>query len=79
MDANSDIEDETLRKIERQEMLQQLQSLPTQTRLLLVMRFVSGQTLREISEQTGVKLPTVAFRIYKAIKNLRTKLTPEGV
>ena len=79
IDPNEDVEVATMNKLEQQRVLHALDTLPPDIRLLLVMRFVSGQTLREISEQTGVKLPTVAFRICKGVDRLRESLSMEGV
>ncbi|MBA3726285.1 MAG: sigma-70 family RNA polymerase sigma factor [Armatimonadetes bacterium] len=68
----------TEKNMDRTLILEAIQGLPPATRLLIVMRFTNGQTLREISEQTGIQLPTVAFRIAKAIQSLRETLVPEG-
>ncbi len=78
-DGAESMETSTLKKLEKQSVLRALQAVPAEMRLLLVLRFVSGLTLREISEQTGVKLPTVAFRISKGIQKLRERLSREAV
>ncbi|MDR3689574.1 MAG: sigma-70 family RNA polymerase sigma factor [Fimbriimonas sp.] len=74
--ASEDVEREVFDRMERQELIDALAKLPTQVRLLVVMRFSLDLTFREISEQTGIKLPTVAFRIAKGVEALRSALTP---
>lgn len=79
IDGRESVEKATMKMLERQSVLEALAELPPETRLLIAMRFTLGQTLREISEQTGIKLPTVAFRITRAVEQLRQRLIPEGV
>ncbi len=78
-ESGDNIETATLKNMERQAVMEALNSLSPDIRLLLVMRFISCQTFREISEQTGVKLPTVAWRVSKGIEKLRESLSAEGV
>lgn len=75
-DAES-LESTVVKKMERQAVLRALNEVSPDVRLLLVLRFVQGLTLREIAEQTGIKLPTVAFRIAKGIERLRERLRAE--
>lgn len=77
-ESGADPEQQTMDSIQRQEVLQALDGLPDETRLLLVMRFVNGLSLREIAEATGCKLSTVAFRITRGVETLRTRLAPSA-
>ena len=74
--ANDDTEREVMETMDRKEVLEALGNLPKDCRLLLIMRFSLGLTFREIAEQTGFKLPTVAFRIGKGVEALRKVLAP---
>lgn len=67
-------EAEVLNRIERERILIALSNLSSEVRLLIVMRFSLGFTLREISDQTRIKLPTVAAKIAAGIKALRESL-----
>lgn len=73
--VSGDPEQEALDRMERQEVLRAVAALKPETRLMLTMKFVLGYTFREISERTGVKLPTVAFRVTRALESLRATLS----
>lgn len=73
--APENVEEEVFDRMERQSLVEALAALPNDTRLLVVMRFSLGLTFREISEQTGIKLPTVAARVARGIDALREALT----
>lgn len=72
--GREETENTVIAGLEKQRVLAALETLPADIRMLVVMRFVSGMSFREISEQTGVKLPTVAFRVSRGIDRLREAL-----
>lgn len=72
-----DIHDEVFERMERVDMLNALSQLPNDMRLLVVMRFSVGLTLREIADQTGIKLPTVASRIGRGIDAMRQAMAAQ--
>jgi RNA polymerase sigma-70 factor (ECF subfamily) len=73
--SGENLERDVIDRMERTDVLDALHQLPQEIRLLVVMRFSLGLTFREISEQTGIKLPTVAFRVSKGIEALRRTLS----
>jgi RNA polymerase sigma-70 factor (ECF subfamily) len=72
--AREDVHSEVLARMESRAVVESVADLPNDTRLLIVMRFSLGMTFREISEQTGIKLPTVAARICRGIELIREAL-----
>ncbi len=70
-------EDEALQRLERKEILFALQKLRPEIRVPVILRLVMGHSFREISERTGVKLPTVAFRVTRGIEMLREVLSAD--
>ncbi len=81
LDIPSDdcVEEITFRRAESAAIMRAMQELAPDIRLIVVMRFVLGLTLREIAEHTSTKLPTVAFRLGRALDQLRGKLESQGV
>lgn len=75
--SEGDAELEAMEHVEHQQVRAELANLPDDIRLLVSMRFVLGLSFREISEATGVKLATVAFRVSKGLDLLRKRLAPE--
>jgi RNA polymerase sigma factor (sigma-70 family) len=53
-----------------------LQSLRSEDRTLLHMRFWQELSIAQIAERTGLKYSTVAVRLFRVLKNLREKLGP---
>ena len=76
MPGPDDVEQDVFDRLERHDLIEALAVLPNDIRLLVVMRFSLGLTFREISEQTGIKLPTVAARVSRGIDSLRAVLAP---
>lgn len=74
--AESDVEKEVMDRIDRQDVLKALGTLPKDVRLLLILRFSLGLSLREVADQTGIKLPTVAVRLTRGVESLRKALAP---
>lgn len=72
--ATDDVEAVVLGSAERLAVAEAVRQLGPELRLPIIMRFTLGKTLREISEETGVKLPTVASRITRGIELLRSAL-----
>lgn len=71
VEASVAFEAEIIDRDERRKCLEAVQDLAPDLRLAVVMRFSLGKSLREISEETGVKLPTIASRISRALELLR--------
>jgi RNA polymerase sigma factor (sigma-70 family) len=53
-----------------------LQSLRSEDRTLLHMRFWQDLSIAQIAEKTGLKYSTVAVRLFRVLKYLREKLGP---
>lgn len=68
------IRDETERMIFRV-----MQSLASEQREILALRFFGGHSYEEIARISGVPVGTVKSRIFYAVKNCREKLQKEGV
>ncbi len=62
--------------IEKLEINQALESLPTDHRTVLLLGVVEGFTCREISEILAVPIGTVMSRLSRARQSLREKLAP---
>jgi RNA polymerase sigma-70 factor (ECF subfamily) len=64
-------------RIEKREQLEiALQSLRSDDRALLHMRFWQELGIAQIAERTGLKYSAVAVRLFRILKNLREKLGP---
>jgi RNA polymerase sigma-70 factor (ECF subfamily) len=56
-----------------------MQSLPSEQREILAVRYFGGHTYEEIAQITGIPIGTVKSRIFYAIKTCREKLAERGV
>jgi len=62
-------------ELERQQLaVSSLQELDTESREVLVMRYVDGLKVKEIAATLGIKENTVSARIGRALKKLKTRL-----
>ena len=59
---------------ERQEMLAALQTLPAETRSIMLMHYYQGLKLREIADLLGKNVSSLKVRIHRARKSLREVL-----
>lgn len=69
--ADETIEDILVDTAIRNDIRQLIKSLPREQRLVLVMRYYSNMSFKEIAERTGVSINTALGRMRYAILNLR--------
>ena len=67
----SDLETEVLQREERSRLATIFTTLPAGKRELLVLRFASGLTVREIAAVTGLKEGTVKVHLFRALRSVR--------
>jgi RNA polymerase sigma factor (sigma-70 family) len=60
-------------------MMTEVGSLPYEVREILVMKHIQGMTLQEISNQTGLKMGTVGYRIKQGLAILAKRLREQRV
>jgi len=70
------VEDEELREELRQKILDAIEDLPGEDRLVVVLKHMEGLSYKEISEVTGASLSSVESRLFRAREALRQKLDP---
>jgi RNA polymerase sigma-70 factor (ECF subfamily) len=72
-------EDTLLGRERRRAIADALAKLPDRQRAVFVLSHVEGCTSREVSALTGLNESTVRVHLFRAIRKLRTLLTPEAV
>jgi RNA polymerase sigma-70 factor (ECF subfamily) len=69
--ADGTIEDELIETAIRNDVRHLIKALPTEQRQVLVMRYYSNMSFKEIADRTGVSINTALGRMRYAIINLR--------
>ncbi len=73
-EAETDVLDQAMRRIEAQRVRAALLALPTEQRETLVLAYFGGLSCQQIAERTGVQLGTVKGRLRLALQKLRLTL-----
>jgi len=73
-DPGKDDTDQWKSRLDRERILASLQHLDQGYRDILIMRYVNDLSPSEIAEMTGESANTISVRIYRGLKQLRTKL-----
>ncbi len=73
-EAETDVLDQAMRRIEAQRVRAALLALPTEQRETLVLAYFGGLSCQQIAERTGVPLGTVKGRLRLALQKLRLTL-----
>ena len=53
---------------------QAAEALPTQQRVVFVLRFVEDKSLEEIAQATGLKVGTVKIHLFRAVRSVRARV-----
>lgn len=68
------IEKKEAKPFDGDEVLEQVAELPENMKTVILLRFYEELSLKEISKVTEVSLSTVKYRLYQALKILKTRL-----
>jgi RNA polymerase sigma-70 factor (ECF subfamily) len=74
--SGASLEEEEVRKELRQKILDAIEDLPSEDRLVVVLKHMEGLSYKEISEITGASVSSVESRLFRAREALRRKLDP---
>jgi len=69
-------EEVEVREENRQKVIEALESLPPEDRLVVVLKHMEGLSYKEISEITGSTVGAIESRLFRARQSLRRKLDP---
>ena len=72
-------EDEALNNERRRRLRGAMSQLPDRQRLVFVLSHFEGRTSREVSAMTGLNESTVRVHLFRAIRRLRSVLSPQAV
>jgi RNA polymerase sigma-70 factor (ECF subfamily) len=72
----SDPEEAEVREENRQKVVEALESLPAEDRLVVVLKHMEGLSYKEISEITGSTVGAIESRLFRARQLLKKKLDP---
>ena len=70
--------DEVERKLQYEQLLEELETLPPEQALAIRLKYVEDMTLAEISERVGVQPKTIKSRIHDGTAKLRKRLNRKG-
>jgi RNA polymerase sigma-70 factor (ECF subfamily) len=72
----SAVEAEQVREETRQKVIDAIRELPSEDRLVVVLKHMDGLSYKEISEITGSSVSSIESRLFRARQALRKKLDP---
>ena len=73
---SSTVEDEHLREESRRKVLEAIEELPQEDRVVVVLKHMEGLSYKEIAEITGSTIGAIESRLFRARQALRKKLDP---
>lgn len=78
-ETNEEVEDEMMKARILQEIYNEIETLPSQCRLIFKLIFINGLSSKQISEQLGITAKTVLNQKLKAVRLLKNSLLKKNL
>ena len=73
-DTSLSVEDTVIENLERNELLQLIDTLPEEERYIIVSIFYKGEIKKDVAEELNISRPMLTYKLKSALKKLRYKL-----